>query len=55
MPWLSLGKHRIYPVYKDYDELSNAELKERLIRRGLRHTGTKAVMAARLTENDDTQ
>lgn len=60
MPWVTQKTRIGLPtndneVYKEYGDMSNAELKERLDRRGLRHTGTKAVMAARLTENDDAQ
>jgi len=53
MPWVSSKNYKDTKEYKDYSELTNANLKERLIRRGLRHTGRKAAMALRLTEDDE--
>ncbi len=54
MPWVS-EKHAGSQVYKEYHELTVADLKERLVRRGLPRSGMKAVLVSRLTENDEAQ
>lgn len=53
MPWVSSDKYRVFEQYKEYNQLTNADLKERLTHRGLRHTGKKAAMVLRLTEDDE--
>ena len=37
---------------KDYHELRKVDLRDLLVRRGLRRSGTKAAMIARLKEDD---
>lgn len=48
-------KQEGFLVFREYDQLRNADLKELLVSRGLPHSGNKESMVMRLKLNDEAQ